>query len=99
MPYQPDLLDHPHFDGRTYDPDFDYNRLGNQAKRTWKAISDGQWHTLAELARITEDPEASISARLRDFRKEKWGSHSIERRRRPSVDPRRGIWEYRLVRQ
>ena len=38
------------------------------------------------------DPEASISARLRDFRKH---GLSVERRRRG--DPRAGLWEYRVL--
>jgi hypothetical protein len=41
---------------------------------------------------VTGFPEASISARLRDFRKEQFGKHVVERRRRSQ-----GQWEYRLI--
>ena len=82
---------HVRFDGDTYEPDKDQVRLGKQAQRCWDAIQDGKWRTLSELSEITGDPEASISARLRDFRKERFGGHDIPRRRRSC-----GQWEYRL---
>lgn len=85
---------HPEFDGATYRRHPDYVRLGAQARRVWDAISDGAWHTLADLSAATGDPEASISARLRDFRKEQWGGHSIERTR---VAMDAGQYRYRLI--
>ncbi|QOR55390.1 MAG: hypothetical protein SHS37scaffold145_41 [Phage 71_18] len=83
----------PDMDGATYRRHADYVRLGAQARRVWDAMSDGAWHTLAELATITGDPEASISARLRDFRKESWGGHTVEHAR---AEPGGGTWVYRL---
>jgi len=35
--------------------------------------------TLAELAKATGGSEASVSARLRDFRKARFGAHEVER--------------------
>lgn len=87
--------DAPHFDGATYEPEHDHERLGAQALRVWTIVSDGQWRTLAELETLTGDPQASISARLRDFRKPAFGGHAIERRRRGEAE--RGLFEYRLV--
>jgi hypothetical protein len=52
---------------------------------------DHQWHTLADLA-TTGDPEASVSARLRDLRKPKFGGFHIERRYVSA-----GLWAYRLL--
>jgi len=80
-----------HFDGVTYDPARDHDRLGKQLGRTYAALSDANWHTLPELSRITGDPEASISARIRDLRKDKFDGHIVERRY-----VRRGLWEYRM---
>jgi hypothetical protein len=57
-------------------------------------MNDGQWRTLAEIEEITEDPQASISARLRDLRKERFGEHEVARRRRGSGQ--RGLFEYRI---
>jgi hypothetical protein len=85
----------PAFDGETYEPEYDHERLGAQALRVWALIQDGEWRTLAEIEALTGDPQASISARLRDFRKRKFGQHVVERRRR---ETRRGLWEYRALR-
>lgn len=84
----------PAFDGETYDPAQDHERLGAQALRVWSVISDGEWRTLAEIEHLTGDPQASISARLRDFRKHQFGDHTIQRRRRETG---RGLWEYRVL--
>jgi hypothetical protein len=54
----------------------------------------GVWYTLGELETITGFPQASISARLRDFRKKKYGGHTVLRRR---LGEGRGTWEYQLV--
>ena len=82
------------FDGKTYDPALDGDRLRRQLGRTWEAMRDGEWYTLFELSIKTADPEASISARLRDLRKEKFGGYRVLRRRR---DGEGGLWEYRMV--
>jgi len=85
----------PGFDGRTYSERFDYERLGKQAKAVFVLMRDGRWRTLRELSAATGYPEASVSARLRDFRKPKFGGHEVDDRRRH--DPARGVWEYRLT--
>ena len=83
----------PDFDGATYERPRDHIRLGKQAKRVWGVLLDGEWHTLHEIAKTTGDPEASISARIRDLRKVKFGGHVVER---DFVS--NGLWRYRLVR-
>lgn len=90
---QPDLFLHaPTFDGETFDPSKDGPRLNRQLRvvRDWMLERSG-WYTLAEIARGTGEPEASVSARLRDLRKRKFGAYDVPRRRR-SV----GLWEYRV---
>lgn len=81
------------FDGHTYDAERDHDRLRAQLNRVQAAMFDGDWHTLADIAERTGDPEASVSARLRDLRKTKFGSHVIDRQY-----VSRGLWEYRWTR-
>lgn len=80
-----------HRDGATYDARLDYDRLNAQARRVFDVMRDGMWHRLADIAQRTGDPEASISARLRDFRKQRFGALTVERQRAA------GTWLYRLV--
>ena len=77
-------------DGSTYVRNRDRDRLNRQARLVYLAILDDSWHTLPELSRRTGEPEASISARLRDLRKPRFGRHIIERRYAGQ-----GLWEYR----
>lgn len=81
----------PHFDGETYEPDEDEARLSSQLKRVFTVMSDGREHTLAEVAVLVGGSEAAVSARLRDFRKERFGGFTIVRRR---ID--RGLFGYTL---
>ena len=78
-------------DGETYEHERDHERIAGQRREVWGVIVDRQWHTLSEISVIARAPEASVSARLRDFRKEKFGGHQIERRYVGD-----GLWEYRL---
>lgn len=83
----------PHFDGETYDPKQDHARLTTQNKRVKSAMAGGRWRTLAEIATITKDPEASIAARLRDLRKHRFGGWAVDSRRRKDGG---GLHEYRM---
>lgn len=82
------------FDGGTYDPALDYERLSSQLSRVRMLMVDGQWRSLYEIHEDLgrRDSEAAISARLRDLRKPKFGGHTVERRRRS-----RSLFEYRLI--
>lgn len=86
------------FDGRTYEPERDYERLKGQLERVFNVMNDGHWRTLAiihaEILKKTgkSDSEAAISARLRDFRKRKYGSYEVQRQHIDS-----GLFTYRLV--
>jgi len=79
------------FDGETIEPARDHDRLRAQLHRVLNAISDHEWLTLHQISAITGDPEASVSARLRDLRKDKFGGYTIERQYAGE-----GLWEYRL---
>ena len=80
------------FDGSNYDPALDQKRLATQLNRVYFCMIDGQWRTLAEIESRTKDPQASISAQLRNLRKERFGSYIINRRRRENA----GTFEYQL---
>lgn len=80
------------FDGITFDPARDGERLAHQMTRVRVLMTDGVWRSLPAIAAATGYPEASISARLRDLRKARYGSHVVNRRYTGH-----GLWEYRLV--
>jgi hypothetical protein len=82
----------PVFGGPTYEPEFDAERLGKQARSVFKLMSDERWRSLADIARDTGYPEASVSARLRDFRKRRFGGFIVERQRVAG-----GLYHYRLI--
>jgi hypothetical protein len=84
-----------HFDGSTYDPHYDQQRLSTQLERVRTLMFDRQWRTLDEISGKTGDPPSSVSARLRDLRKSKFGSHTVERQ--PHGDRHAGLFEYRVV--
>ena len=79
---QPDLFTvQPRFDSGVALTASDHTRLGKQIQRVFDVLSDGQWHTVPEVARRTGDPENSVAAQCRNLRKPKHGGHTIERRR------------------
>ena len=80
------------FDGATYDSARDQGRLNAQLSRLFAAMSDGGWHTLDNLASEVGASSQSVSARLRDLRKARFGGHTIERRYASN-----GLFEYRLL--
>jgi hypothetical protein len=88
------LSEHYEFDGDTYAPALDQKRLSGQLERVFWAMSDGQWRSLAELSIVSRGTEASVSARLRDLRKPKFGPYVIDRRRVGLI----GLFQYRMVR-
>lgn len=90
-PIPGDIL--PNHDGETYSSEQDKVRLNAQTMRVYTVMMPGEWMTLKEIAEATGDPEASVSARLRDLRKQAFGSHQVDRRRRGNG----GTWEYRMV--
>lgn len=78
------------FGGQTYEPS-DGPRLGAQLERVAAYMSDGNWRTLYAIAHATGCSTQSVSARLRDLRKERYGSRIVSRRRVSA-----GVFEYRV---
>jgi hypothetical protein len=88
------------FDGQTYDPEEDHERLTGQLLRVYEAMTDGHWRTLEDVAariRIAtghRDTPAAISARIRDLRKARFGAYPVRSRRAALRGG--GLWEYRI---
>ena len=78
--------------GETFDAKRDGRRLNAQAADVYRLMRDGKWRTLADIAAATDHPEASVSARLRDLRKAKFGGLTVERNY-----VSRGLYEYRVL--
>lgn len=83
------------FGGSTYDARRDGKRLGKQMRAVrdlMLELEDWEWVTLSDISNASGYPEASISARLRDLRKDAFGGYRVDRRRRAGA----GTWEYRV---
>ena len=62
-----------------YQPARDDERLRKQGERIFEVCKEGNPLTLAQIAKLTGAPEASISAQLRTFRNPKGGSHTVDK--------------------
>ena len=81
------------FDGVTINDERDNGRLAHQLHAVRKLALQLSWFTLKEMADNTGYPEASVSARLRDLRKPKFGGYTVERQHLGG-----GLWAYRVTR-
>ena len=98
---------------RKREPRFDGNDSETklERRRVWEYIKDGKWFTLYELQKHISQvhgkwySDSSLSARVRDFRKAKFGGHDIKKRikwpyigpNHPTCPPQPRTYEYRLV--
>lgn len=81
-----------HFDGATYNASRDQIRLNTQLRQVWTFMLDGEWHSLSDIERNVIGSVPALSARLRDFRKKRFGAHTVNRRYVGE-----GLWEYQLI--
>ncbi len=81
------------FDGVTFVKPRDGTRLQKQLESVRRLMQDGVWRTLGRIAADVGAPESSVSARLRNLRKPKFGGYLIERKYVAN-----GLWQYRLQR-
>lgn len=81
-----------YFDGETYDPEFDRLRLTTLFNRVKRLMSDEVWRTLRQISDATGGSEASVSARLRDLRKARFGGYVVDRKRIVG-----GLHKYRVL--
>jgi len=54
-------------------------RLASQLVRVYKLMSNGTGWTLEDLSLAVNAPTSSVSARIRDLRKPRFGAHIIDR--------------------
>lgn len=80
------------FDGETYLHARDSARLGDQMLAVFDLMKDGEYRTLSQIASTTSHPEASVSSRLRDLRKPRFGGHTVNRRYVGN-----GLYQYQLT--
>tara|TARA_R100000808_G_C2149543_1_gene157972 strand:- start:1287 stop:1676 length:390 start_codon:yes stop_codon:yes gene_type:complete len=78
------------FAGQTYDERRDGDYLSSLYDRVVEFMGDGRYHTLQEIQHACGGTEASVSARLRDMRKDEFGAHKVEARCFPGR-----VWMYR----
>lgn len=95
MEKQMDIFSTPRFNGSDYSPKFDNQRLKCQIKTIYTLMIDGKWRTLGEIEELTSYGQASISAQLRHLRKDRFGSHIVNKRNRGERE--KGLFEYQLI--
>lgn len=79
------------FGGETYNRGRDYTRLKGQLLKVFRFMQDREWHTLAPIVSAAGGTTASVTARLRDLRKKKFGGYIVQ-----ANCIKRGLWEYRM---
>lgn len=70
--------------------------MGRQLAAVYDVMSDGAWYTFADLVKRLSYrgigiSEAGVSARIRDLRLNKYGAHTVDRRKRGA------LWQYRMA--
>lgn len=80
------------FGGSTFDAARDGERLSKLLDRVRIFMSDGQWRIIPQIREQVGGTESSVSARLRDLRKQKHGGHCVEKEYIGA-----GLWQYRLL--
>ena len=80
------------FDGVDLNQERDAPRLTGQIKRIYALMKDGHKRTLDCIALATGAPHASVSAQLRNLRKDRFGAHTVERNHLGG-----GLYEYSLI--
>ena len=75
------------------------NKPNSRFQSVWRVMSDGNWHTLKEISEKSGYSEASVSAQLRDYRKTRYGGHTVDMRSAKVQTHEREIFakEYKLV--
>jgi transcriptional antiterminator len=74
-----DLNDSAEFDGDDYDSDRDKERLTKQRDKIRMYMEGRNYLTVKEVAEVLNYPENSVSAQMRNLRKEKFGGRIVHR--------------------
>lgn len=81
--------------GSTYSNALDGERILTQRGRVFEFMADQKFHSLEEISLAVGGSEAAVSARLRDFRKAKYGSYTVIGKR--FGDKKSGFWKYQVL--
>lgn len=80
-----------HFDGADYKHDRDSGRLLTQRDQIRLYMEKRDYVTLQEIADATGHPHSSVSAQLRNLRKERFGGYTVDRKHISN-----GLYAYKL---
>lgn len=67
---------------KDYQSGQDHTRLARQHRDIKTLMLDGVWRTVKEISEKLSYPETSVSAQIRHLRRPKFGSWTVNRRRR-----------------
>ncbi len=85
-------MKNPDFDGDDYVSERDKPRLTLQIHQVRMYMEGARWLSVKEISAELNHPEPSVSAQIRNLRKEKFGSRIVERRYQGN-----GLYEFRLM--
>jgi hypothetical protein len=80
------------FNGSDYNHNLDGPRLGNQLNKIFELMKDAEFRTLEQISLITSVPSPSVSAQLRHLRKQRFGSHTVNKKNFGG-----GLFMYQLI--
>ncbi len=80
------------FDGNDYVHERDKERLGTQLDQIREFMEGKEYLTLQEISDATGHPHSSVSAQIRNLRKERFGSRVIDRKHISN-----GLYSYKLM--
>ena len=83
-----------YFNGSDYVPSYDQKRLTKQIYIIKDLMLKSGFVTLQDIENVTGFPQASISAQLRNLKKERFGGYILEKRRTENKES--GTFEYKL---
>jgi hypothetical protein len=69
----------------------EWRYMGRQQDEVYDVMKDQEWHTLEEVSTAVDGRQTSVSACIRNFRKESYGGYVVERKRE------NGEYLYRLL--
>jgi len=87
-----DLKNEPDFDGDDYQPARDKQRLTTGLHKVRMYMENAGWKTIMQISDDLDMYSPSVSAMLRDLRKERFGGRTVDRRYVMN-----GIYEYYLM--
>lgn len=80
------------FNGSDYNHERDGVRLAGQALKVFNYMKDSKWRSIRDIATEINEPETSVSAQLRNLRKQSFGGHTVDK-----IHVGDGFWRYRLI--